>query len=65
LSQNEQQGCASDDHRTLHIQMLFFFAIHLILHVCSVEMKFIKSMAEYQLHDLHDTWVLNINRRPI
>jgi hypothetical protein len=51
LSQNEQQVCASDDHRTLRIQMLFFFAIHLILRIGPVEMKLIKSMAEYQLHD--------------
>ena len=44
---------------------MFFFAIHLILLIRSVEMKLIKSMAEYQLHDLHDTWGLNINRSPI
>jgi hypothetical protein len=55
--------------RTFFIQMLLNFAIRLILFIHSVEMKLIKPMTDFPLHDLHDTVgypsVLNIKRRTV
>jgi len=66
LSQNEQQGCASADHikNTLYSDVVLpCNSLDSAYTFCWNETY--KLMAEYQLHDLHDNWVLNINRRPI
>lgn len=60
------KGVASADHmKNALYSNVVLYCNSLDSAIRSVEMKLIKLMAEHQLHDLYDTWVLNINRHPI